>query len=598
MAPLPTGVAALLFVPEGKDPIMPGDDTSILAGSRGAFAAAGLFSLFSNILMLVIPLFSLQIYDRVLASRSGETLAMLTVIAALALVVQALLEGVRSRLMVHIGLWLERRWAPELLERAIIRGPANGPGINLIRDITTVRGFVGGPGIFHLFDSPWVPVYAFAMFMLNPALGWLTLGGGLLLFIITLTSELATRGALQEANRTFNNQLIRAYDFIRRGEVIQALGMLPGVMNLWCADQRAAEQALGHGWHRSALLSAMARFGRLAVQIAVMAVGAWLAVDDKLTPGGVVAGSILLARALAPVESLVGSWKGFIEARTAASRLTEELTTPLPARTTTRLPKPSGRLTLESVSFEIDGLERPVLSGVDFELPAGEALGIIGPSAAGKSSLARIILGIQTPTLGRARLDGADVATWNREDLGRHIGYLPQDIELFPGTIKQNIARMGEADDDAVVAAAQLAGVHEMILRLPLGYDTEIAEVYRNLSGGQRQRVAIARAFYGDPRLIILDEPNSNLDSEGENALIRALLRARERRATTIVIAHRARVLMTVDRLLVLRDGRIDMLGPRDEVMARVLPAPNPPPQGQAQHPHLQQPAQMREASR
>ncbi|MGE5503789.1 MAG: type I secretion system permease/ATPase [Actinomycetota bacterium] len=547
---------------------------SILSGSGGAIAAALVFSLFANLLMLVIPLFSLQLYDRVLTSRSGETLAMLTVIAGLALVVQAVLEYVRSRLMVVIGLWLERRWAPELLERAIRRGAASGPGINLLRDLSTVRNWIGGPGIFHLFDSPWVPVYAFTMFMLHPALGWLTLVGGVLLFAVTVASDIATRAPLRVAGQGFNNQLIRAYDYIRRSEVIEAMGMLPGIKALWGADQHEAEDCLEQGWNRSAVLSAIARFLRLGVQIAVMAAGAWLAVGDKLTPGGVVAGSILLARALAPIESLVGSWRGLADARNGLARLRDELAQPLPPRSTTRLPTPSGRLRLEGVTFEAEGLERPVLTEVDFELQPGESLGIIGPSAAGKSTLARIILGIQTPSQGRARLDAADVATWDREDLGRHIGYLPQDIELFAGTVKRNIARMGRPDDAEVVAAAQLAGVHDMILRLPLGYDTKIAEIYRNLSGGQRQRVAIARAFYGDPRLIVLDEPNSNLDAEGENAVIRALLRARERGTTTIVIAHRARVLMTVDRLLLLRDGRIDMLGPRDEVMARVLPNP------------------------
>jgi ATP-binding cassette subfamily C protein/ATP-binding cassette subfamily C protein EexD len=581
--------------PEGKVMPVPSPTVgtqTVLGGSRPAFIAAALFSLFANLLMLVIPLFSLQIYDRVLASRSGETLAMLTLIATLALVVQALLEGARSRLMVHVGLWLERRWAPELLERAIRRGPANGPGINLIRDISTLRGFIGGPGIFHLFDSPWVPIYAFAMFMLHPSLGWLTLFGGLALFAVTLAGELSTRGPFRDANRGFNNQLIRAYDYIRRSEVIESMGMVPGIVALWRADHQAAEQALATGWFRSSALSALARFGRLGVQITVMAVGAWLAIDDKLTPGAVVAGSILLARALAPVESLVGSWKGFVEARTAARHLNEELASPPPARTTTRLPVPSGRLVLDAVSFEIDGNERPILSEVAFDLPAGESLGIIGPSAAGKSTLARIILGLQTPTLGRARLDEADVATWNREDLGRHIGYLPQDIELFPGTVKQNIARMGTANDDEVIAAAQLAGVHEMVLRLPLGYDTEIADIYRNLSGGQRQRVAIARAFYGTPRLIVLDEPNSNLDAEGENALIRALIRARERQITTVVIAHRARVLMTVDRLLLLRDGKLELMGPRDEVMARVLPPPTSAEQA------VHNPMPVREATR
>lgn len=546
----------------------------ILAGARRTFAAAGVFSLFSNVLILSIPIYSLQVYDRVMSSRSGTTLAMLTVIAVGCLLVHAVLEAVRSRLMVHVGLWLERVWAPELLRRAIRRGPEGdgATGAQILRDLGAVRGFITGPGVFHLFDAPWVPVYAVVMFMLHPALGWLTLGGGAALFGLALVSELATRGPLKGAGQRLTVSQARADEYVRRAEVIEAMGMLPGLTNVWAAESRRTQDMLSVGWHRSALLAAAARFGRFFIQVAVVAVGAWLAINDHLSTGSVVAASIMLTRALAPVESLVGSWKNFMGARAAYGRIQRELIRPQAARASTALPVPRGRLTLERTSFELPHLERPVLSGIELDLLPGEALGIIGPSAAGKSTLARIILGLQVPSRGRARLDGADMATWSREDLGRHVGYLPQNIELFPGTIKRNIARMAEPDDRKVIEAAQLAGVHEMILRLPLGYDTEIADALRNLSGGQRQRIAIARAFYGEPRLLVLDEPNSNLDSEGENALIRALLRARERGVTTIVIAHRARVLMTVDRLMLLRDGRMDMLGERDEVMARVLP--------------------------
>ena len=560
---------------------MAGDD-GILAGARRTFASAGVFSLFSNVLILAIPIYSLQVYDRVMSSRSGVTLFMLTVIALGCLIVHAVLEAVRSRLMVHVGLWLDRVWAPELLRRSIRRGPEGdgATGAQVLRDLGTLRGFITGPGVFHLFDAPWVPIYAIVMFMLHPALGWLTVIGGACLFGLAFLSEFATRGPLKAAGQRLTVQQARADEYVRRAEVIEAMGMLPGLTDSWAAEARRTQEMLSVGWHRSALLAAIARFGRFLVQVAVVALGAWLAINDHLSTGSVVAASIMLTRALAPVESLVGSWKNFIGARTAYGRIQRELNRPPPARASTVLPTPQGRVTLERVSFELPHLERPVLSGIELDMRPGEALGIIGPSAAGKSTLARILLGIQPPTQGRARLDGADVATWAREDLGRHVGYLPQNIELFPGTIKRNIARMAVPDDGRVIEAAQLAGVHEMILRLPLGYDTEIADALRNLSGGQRQRIAIARAFYGEPRLLVLDEPNSNLDSEGENALIRALIRARERGITTIVIAHRARVLMTVDRLLLLRDGRMDMLGAREEVMARVLP---PTPQGNPQ---------------
>ncbi|HLO79082.1 MAG TPA: type I secretion system permease/ATPase [Magnetospirillum sp.] len=546
----------------------------ILGGARHTFACVLVFSLFSNVLILAIPLYSLQVYDRVMSSRSGATLAMLTLVAIGALLIHAVLEAVRSRLMVHVGLWLERVWAPDLLRRAIRNGPdGDGAlGAQVLRDLSTVRNFITGPGVFHLFDAPWVPVYAVVMFLLHPALGWVTLGGGVVLFGLALLSEAATRTPLKTAGQRLTLAQARADEYVRRAEVIEAMGMLSGLVTHWAAESRRTQDFLAVAWQRSALLAALARFGRFGVQVAIVAVGAWLAINDQVSVGSVVAASIMLTRALAPVESLVGSWKNFIGARNAHARVRTALERRGRPRHATQLPAPSGRLVLERVCFELPHLERPILSQVELDLPAGQSLGIIGPSAAGKSTLARIILGIQEPTRGKARLDGADVAIWPREDMGRHVGYLPQAIELFPGTIKRNIARMAEPDDAKVIEAAKLAGVHEMILRLPLGYDTEIADALKNLSGGQRQRIGIARAFYGEPRLLVLDEPNSNLDAEGENALIRALLWARERQLTTIVIAHRARVLMSVDRLMLLRDGRVDMLGARDEVMSKVLP--------------------------
>ncbi|CAA7619664.1 type I secretion system permease/ATPase [Magnetospirillum sp. UT-4] len=560
---------------------MAGDD-GILAGARRTFAAVAVFSLFGNLLILAVPLYTLQIYDRVLSSRSGETLALLAVIAAGALAVHAVLEAVRSRLMVHAGLWLDRAWAPALLVRGVRRGATgeSAAGASLLRDLAVVRGVLTGAAVFHLFDSPWVPVYVAVMFLLHPALGWLTTGGALVLFGLAIASEYATRTPLRAAGLRVQQAQARADDCVRRAEVIEAMGMLGGIIADWRTEAARTEALTGRGLQRAALLTALARFGRFFIQIAVLTLGAWLAINDQLSAGAIVAGSIILARALAPVESLVGSWRSVIAARAALARIAAELQRPAPRRATTRLPVPGGRLTLDRVTVEVPGRERPVLAGIDLALAPGESLGVIGASAAGKTTLARVVLGILAPNRGCARLDGADLATWDRDDLGRHIGYLPQDVELFPGSVKRNIARMGKPDDALVVAAAQAAGVHEMVLRLPLGYDTEIGEAVRNLSGGQRQRIAIARAFYGSPRLLVLDEPNSNLDSEGENALIRALLRARGQGVTTLVIAHRARVLMTVDRLLLLKEGRMEMLGPREEVMARVLPQPGAPAAG------------------
>ncbi len=546
----------------------------ILAGARRSFAAAAVFSLFANLLMLSIPLFSLQVYDRVLVSRSGETLALLMVVTIGSLLVYATLEAVRSRLMVHVGLWLERAWAPELLCHAVrSRTPTNG-GAQSLHDLGTVRGFITSPGVFHLFDSPWVPLYILVMFLMHPALGWLTTLGALSLFGLALASELTTRSALRQAGRRLATSRAQADDYVRRAEVIEAMGMLPGLAAAWQTENLKTQKFMTLGWGRSALLATAARFGRFFIQVCALSLGGWLAIHDQISGGSMIAASILLARALAPVESLVSSWKGFVGARAAYARIREDLARPQPIRSSTRLPRPSGRLVLENVALEVPSRQRPVLSGIQLVLPAGESLGIVGPSASGKSTLGRLILGMQHPSKGCARLDGADVALWDREDLGQHVGYLPQDIELFQGTIKRNIARMGEPDDAKVVEVAQMAGVHDMILRLPQGYDTEIGGLTRTLSGGQKQRIAIARAFYGEPRLLVLDEPNANLDAEGENALLRALERAREKGITTVIIAHRARVLMGVDRLLVLKEGKMELFGPRAEIMAKIAPPP------------------------
>lgn len=537
--------------------------------------AAALFSLFTNLLVLAIPLYTLQVYDRVLGSRSLETLAMLTVAAMGALVFLGLLEAVRGRLMTHVAAWLDRRWAPALMARAVeaAAGGTEGSAQGL-RDLAVLRAFVGGPGMLQIFDAPWLPLYVAAMFLLHTALGWLALGGAALLLAIAVAAEAVTRRPFQSAARRVNSLLRRADSVIRNAEVVEAMGMMPAIRRRWGDENMQAADLMTRASRRAASLSALARFLRLAVQVAVIALGAKLALAQEITPGAMIAATVLLSRALAPVEQLVGQWRSVVAARAARDRIADSLARPAMVRAATRLPQPAGHLSLERVSLSVPGREAPILDGIDLDIRPGESLGVIGPSAAGKTSLARVILGVRIPTAGRARLDGADLAAWSRDDLGAHVGYLPQAIDLFAGTVKDNIARMAEAADADVIAAARLAGVHEMILRLPLGYDTEVGEATLALSGGQRQRVGIARAFFGEPRLLVLDEPNSNLDAEGENALIRALMQARERRITSVIIAHRPRVLTTVDKILFLRDGRIEMFGDRDAVLARVLPQP------------------------
>ena len=543
---------------------------------RSAILVVAFFSLFVNVLMLVIPLYMLQVYDRVLASRSEETLAMLTVAALGALVVLGVLEGVRSRILVRVGAWLERALAPELLGQAVrsALSAARATGAQGLRDLAAVRGFLGGAGIFHLFDAPWVPLYLGVIYLLHPLLGTTALIGGLVLFAVAGLNEWITRRPLGSAGKLSNELYRRAEARMRNAEVIEAMGMLPAVTADWQRENEQVIRLQSAASDRAGTLAALTRFLRLGVQVGILGLGALLAIHQEITAGAMIAASILLARALAPVEQAIGTWRGFVNARAAWDRIRQSLDAATLERGSTTLPVPTGIIDVENATVVAPGREAPVLRNVSFHLDAGETLGVIGPSAAGKTSLARLLVGIWPAQSGKARLDGADVFTWQREDLGRHIGYLPQDVELFDGTVKQNIARMGEARDEDVIMAARLAGVHEIILGLPLGYDTLIGEGGIKPSGGQRQRLALARAFYGRPRLLVLDEPNANLDSDGEEALMRALAQARQSRVTTVIIAHRIRVLAATDRILLLRDGRAELFGEREAVLARLTGKP------------------------
>jgi PrtD family type I secretion system ABC transporter len=538
----------------------------------------GLFSLFINILMLTVPLYSLQVFDRVLAGRSVETLVMLSIVAIGALGVHAALEVVRSRILVHMGNWLDRTLGPAILGQTIEASALNRSrtGMQGLRDLSGLRGFLTGPTIFTLFDAPWVPIYIGVVYLVHPLMGMTALVGAVLLFLIGLANDWATRTPIQTANKVALRQQQGAEAGARNAEVIEAMGMLPQLLKRWGreGEQVIALQSLAS--HRAGLISGITKFVRLAVQVALMGVGAWLALSHEVTPGAMIAGSIIMGRALAPVEQLIGSWRALVGARQSYAQLNELLGARPLARGTTRYPDPKGLLAVEGVSFVPPGGSKPVLHRVSFQLQPGESLGIVGPSGAGKSVLARLLTGVWPANAGKVRLDGIDVFGWDRADFGRHVGYLPQDVELFAGTVKENIARLGEADDADVIAAAQAANAHELILRLPKGYDTDIGEAGALLSGGQRQRVALARALYGNPRFLVLDEPNSNLDSEGEMALVQALTAAKERGATIVVIAHRMNVLSFVNKILVMKQGQAELFGPRGEVLARLQPRPMP----------------------
>jgi PrtD family type I secretion system ABC transporter len=537
---------------------------------RPLFVYAGLFSLAINLLLLVPPLYMLQVFDRVLASRSGETLFVLTVAAIAALVVMTLLDVLRARLLAAAGAALDRGLGPRVLDGLLAQTArlSGATYLNGLRDVNTLRGFLGGTGLMALFDAPWLPVFLLVILLFHPLLGAVALAGALIMVTLAYLNEKVSREPLERAQA----EARRAGRFIdanvRNAEVVNALGMLPAVTRRWARlnDAALGEQALASRLGSS--FSGFTKFARQFIQMAMLAAGAWLVVDQHVSAGVMIAATILLGRALAPVETLVASWRSLVEARTAWTRLDQLLKAMPPAGPHTELPAPSGRLEVERVMFGYG--EKAIVRGVSFSLEAGEALGLIGPSASGKSTLARLLIGVWQPRSGVVRLDGADVAAWPRERLGPHIGYLPQDVELFGGTVAENIARLGEPDAAEVIRAAQRAHVHELILRLPKGYDTEIGEGGQALSPGQRQRIALARALYRGPRFVLLDEPNANLDHEGEEALMRALQGLKAEGATLVVIAHRPSLLRGVDKILVLREGLVDRFGPRAEIMERV----------------------------
>jgi len=478
---------------------------------------------------------------------------------------------------VRISIWIDRVLGPELLACGIRNAPLinHKDSLQTLRDLSALRGFISGTGVFHLFDAPWMPIYVAVIFSMHPVLGFIALFGAILLGALAWVNELATRKTLAKANHLSIKVQNNAESHARNAEVIEAMGMLPRLVEQWRQQSSAVLALQSIASDRAGLLSGVTKMLRFTIQVGIMGVGVSLAINQEITPGVMIAASIILGRALAPVEQMIGTWKGFIAAREAYKRIQLRLSLPNLERSAMQLPAPKGEIIVDRVTFIPPGAETPSLQGVSFRLEPGEILGVIGPSAAGKSSLARLLVGVWEPRLGNVRLDGADIYHWEREHFGQHVGYVPQDVELFAGTIKQNIARMvTDPDDAAVIEAAQLSESHNMILRLPQGYDTQIGEGGQNLSAGQRQRVALARALYGDIKLLVLDEPNANLDTAGDRALLHAMAHAKERTITTVIIAHRPSIMAGVDKLLVLNEGKVALFGPRAEVMDK-LNTPN-----------------------
>ncbi len=546
-------------------------DTTLASLKTGFIAVIG-FSFAVNLLMLASPLYMLQIYDRVLTSRSMDTLILLTAIVGIALLTMAALEAVRTGLMTKMSGWLDKQMSGSLLMASIIGTLRYGKEASVqgLRDLATVRGFLTGPGIFPVMDAPWAPIYLAFVFMIHPILGWVALGGVLVLFLIGALNEWLTRDKLQASGVANIRALNQANAAVRNADVIEAMGLLPNLLDRWHKSNDEGLQLQETASHRSGVLTATTKFIRLALQTAMLGGGAYLTIAGEMTAGGMIAASILMGRALSPVEQAINSWRSAIAARAGYNRIQEQLEHTPKRGQAMPMPAPSGALSVEGLSFAFPNGRSSLLKNINFELQAGEMLGMIGPSGCGKTTLSRLILGNLQPGAGYARLDGIDVSQWEPEDRGQYIGYLPQDVELFSGTVRENIARMGEGDPEQVIAAARSAGIHEMISRMPHGYDTPIGEAGQTLSGGERQRIALARALYGEPQFIVLDEPNASLDSEGEKALLDVLHNLKEKGVTTLIIAHRPAVLEHVDKILIVKDGSVNAFGPRDEVLERI----------------------------
>lgn len=537
------------------------------------FAVIGGFSFFINILMLVGPLYMLQIYDRVLASRSLDTLMALTVLAASLVLISAFLELVRTRIFVRLGARFDNDLSENVLAALFdhqLRG-RSANGSQSLRDVDNVRGFMTGPGLVAIFDSPWTPVFIALIFVFHPLLGSVALAGGVLLFGLAVVSEFITRGPLMRSVAQSHQAQEFASSALRNAEVVRAMGMMPEVSRRWQARHASGLALQGRAADRAGLLTAISKFIRPCLQIAMLGSGAYLVIQEAITPGVMIASSIIMGRALAPVEAALNNWRQFIAARGAYGRLQQLLKANPPQQDTLPLPRPEGHIRVENVMVMPPDGDKPILQGINFELSPGQMLGVIGPSAAGKSTLARLLVGAWSPGSGHIRLDGAELSHWRPEELGPNIGYLPQDIELLSGTIAENIARLQEPDSEHVIDAAKLCDAHEMILGLPDGYSTQIGEGGCILSGGQRQRIALARAVYGNPCLIVLDEPNANLDSDGEAALHKTLKRLETRKQTVVIVSHRPAILTAVDMVLVLRNGQLETFGPRDEVLPRLM---------------------------
>lgn len=547
--------------------------SNALRAMKRAMVYAFVFSFAINVLSLLMPIYSLQVFDRVFTSRSMDTLFALTVVVLVGYCFYGVLYAIRAGVIARIGEWLERTVAPQLLSASIFQAASAGTPLagQHQRDLMNIKNFIAGAAPT-LMDVPWSILFVMVIYMINPLLGFLSVFGIVMLTVSALVNEYATRKPLLRASEKAVETMLHADLLGRHAEAIQAMGMGSTVITQWTRQNAEGLLLQDHAQERSAIIMGVTRSMRMLLQMSITGIGAWLALHNELSGGGLVASSILVARALSPFENTINLWKQFIGARDAYRRLSNLLRQVDVPLGDTKLPTPQGYLSVENLYYT-PPKSPPILRGLNFALQPGESLGVIGPSAAGKTTLGKALMGVYPPTHGNVRLDGADMFQWARDDVGQHVGYLPQQVELFMGTLKQNIARMEQnPPDELVIEAAQRAGVHEMVLQFPNGYDTQYIPGNTVLSPGQKQRLGLARAIYGAPKFVVLDEPNSNLDGDGERALMNALQGLKNRKVTTIIIAHRPSILAMVDKVMMMRNGQIEIIGPRDEVLQRFTP--------------------------
>ncbi len=553
-----------------------GPQTVLDAGLRAAkpaLIAVVVFSFVVNLLMLAGPLYMMQVYDRVLSSRNLTTLLFLTLILAFCYGVIAVMELVRSQVLIRAGVQFDRVVNADLfrsVQRASLKKPGGAP-VQALRDLDSVREFFSGAGFLAFLDFPWVPIYILASFLINFWYGVFVLIAACITFVLAFLNEYATRDRLNKAQTSSISASNYAMTTFRNSEVLHAMGMVEALRSRWSKQHESVLAWQAAASSRAGLLIALAKFHRMLTQSLVLGLGALLVLEREITPGMMIAASIIIGRALQPVEIAIGNWKGFTNMRSSYARVQSMLAELSVQQDKIDLPEPKGHLTLENVTVFPPGRQTPVIRQVSVNIPAGSAVAIIGSSAAGKSSLVRAMTGIWPAASGAVRLDGSKLEHWDSEELGRHIGYLPQDVELFSGTIAENISRFAQAEDNEIIEAAMLAGVHEMIQKLPDGYNTQIGDGGQALSGGQRQRIGLARALFRLPAVIVLDEPNANLDTAGEQALVDAFQALKARERTVVVVTHKMNILSSVDYVVVLKDGQIQNAGPRDEVLAKLM---------------------------